>query len=59
MSRERAGFTLTNPVALRLSNARRPKVSTEKLSPSTFMRQLRPELYSEASGTEGPKAHIH
>jgi hypothetical protein len=38
---------------------RRPKVSTEKLSPSTFMRQLRPELYSEASGTEGPKAHIH
>ena len=26
---------------------RRPRISTEKVSPSAFMRQLRPELYSD------------
>lgn len=29
--------------------SRRPKVPTEKLSPSAFMRQLRPELYSDTT----------
>jgi len=28
---------------------RRPRISTEKVSPSAFMRQLRPELYSDTT----------